>query len=112
MTQSGNLNDFAESVFHLYEAVMPSLKTNASRLYGCRGIFVPYTTSPSTGYLGDISDSMIHFTGVAGWLGNLFYDYALYTNDQKFFKDARTPVHERGGDVLRRVFQARRSQIL
>ena len=105
MTQSGNLNDFAESVFHLYEAVMPSLKTNASRLYGCRGIFVPYTTSPSTGYLGDISDSMIHFTGVAGWLGNLFYDYALYTNDQKFLKTRALPFMKEAATFYEEFFK-------
>ena len=105
MTQSGNLNDFADSVFHLYEAVMPSLKTNASRLYGCRGIFVPYTTSPSTGYLGDISDSMIHFTGVAGWLGNLFYDYALYTNDQKFLKTRALPFMKEAATFYEEFFK-------
>ncbi|MBD5131501.1 MAG: glycoside hydrolase family 95 protein [Clostridiales bacterium] len=105
MTQSGNLNDFAESVFHLYEAVMPSLKTNASRLYGCRGIFVPYTTSPSTGYLGDITDGMIHFTGVAGWLGNLFYDYALYTGDQKFLKTRALPFMKEAATFYEEFFK-------
>lgn len=105
MTQAGNLNDFAESVFHLYESVMPSLKTNASRLYGCRGIFVPYTTTPSTGYPGDISDSMIHFTGVAGWLGNLFYDYALYTNDQKFLKNRALPFMKEAATFYEEFFK-------
>ncbi len=105
MTQSGNLNDFAESVFRMYEAIMPHLKTNASRLYGCRGIFVPYTLSPSTGYPGDISDSMIHFTGVAGWLGNLFYDYALYTNDQKFLKNRALPFMKEAATFYEEFFK-------
>ena len=105
MTQSGNLNDFAESVFHLYESVMQQLKLNASRLYGCRGIFVPYTMSPSTGYPGDIRDSMIHFTGVAGWLGNLFYDYALYTNDQKFLKTRALPFMKEAATFYEEFFK-------
>ncbi|MCH5160428.1 MAG: glycoside hydrolase N-terminal domain-containing protein [Clostridiales bacterium] len=91
MTQAGNLNDFAESVFTMYESLKQSFKYNATRLYGCRGIMVPYTTSPSTGYPGDVNDAMIHFTGVAGWLANLFYDYALYTDDQKFLKSRALP---------------------
>lgn len=105
MTQTGNLNDFAESVFGLYESVMPSLKYNASRLYGCRGIFVPYTTSPSTGYLGDVSEAMIHFTGVAGWLGNLFYDYALYTDDQKFLKTRALPFMKEAATFYEEFFK-------
>lgn len=105
MTQAGNLNDFAESVFHLYESVMPQLKTNASRLYGCRGIFVPYTTSSSTGFPGDISDSIIHFTGVAGWLGNLFYDYAMYTDDQKFLKNRALPFMKEAATFYEEFFK-------
>ncbi len=105
MTQAGNLNDFAESVFHLYESVMPSLKTNSTRLYGCRGIFVPAVTSPSTGYLGDISDSLIHFTGVAGWLANLFYDYALYTGDQKFLKTRALPFMQEAATFYGEFFK-------
>lgn len=105
MTQTGNLNEFAESVFGLYESVMPSLKYNATRLYGCRGIFVPYTTSPSTGYPGDIYESMIHFTGVAGWLGNLFYDYALYTDDQNFLKKRALPFMKEAATFYEEFFK-------
>ncbi len=91
MALGGNLCDFAESVFAHYEANMQAFKYNATRLYGCHGIFVPYTMSPSTGYPGDISEAMLHFTGVAGWLANLFYDYALFTDDQKFLKTRAIP---------------------
>lgn len=105
MTQTGNLNEFAESVFALYEAVMPSLKYNATRLYGCRGIFVPYTTSPSTGYLGEVYESLIHFTGVAGWLANLFYDYALYTDDQKFLKTRALPFMKEAATFYEEFFK-------
>ncbi|MCH5162901.1 MAG: glycoside hydrolase N-terminal domain-containing protein [Clostridiales bacterium] len=105
MTQAGNLNDFAESVFRLYESVMPALKYNATRLYGCRGIFVPYTTSPSTGFPGDVSEDMIHFTGVAGWLGNLFYDYALFTDDTKFLKTRALPFMKEAATFYEEFFK-------
>lgn len=105
MTQAGNLNDYAESVFHLYESVMPSLKYNATRLYGCRGIFVPYKTSPSTGYPGEVYESIIHFTGVAGWLGNLFYDYALYTDNQKFLKERALPFMKEAATFYEEFFK-------
>lgn len=105
MTQTGNLNDFAESVFGMYEGMMQSLKYNATRLYGCRGIFVPYTTSPSTGFLGEVYESMIHFTGVAGWLGNLYYDYALYTDDQKFLKARALPFMKEAATFYEEFFK-------
>ncbi|MCH5158059.1 MAG: glycoside hydrolase N-terminal domain-containing protein [Clostridiales bacterium] len=105
MTQTGNLGEFTESVFSLYEGVMQMLKYNASRLYGCRGIFVPYTTSPSTGYPGEVYESMIHFTGVAGWLGNLFYDYALYTDDQKFLKNRALPFMKEAATFYEEFFK-------
>ncbi|MCX4314831.1 MAG: glycoside hydrolase N-terminal domain-containing protein, partial [Clostridia bacterium] len=105
MTQAGNLNDFAESVFTVYESAMTALKYNATRLYGCHGIFVPYTTSPSTGYLGEVYESMIHFTGVAGWLGNLFYDYALYTDDQVFLKKRALPFMKEAATFYEEFFK-------
>lgn len=105
MAQSGNLCSLAESVFDMYEAAMPQLKLNASRLYGCRGIFIPYTMSASVGYPGDIADSMIHFTGVAGWVGNLFYDYALYTNDQKFLKTRALPFMKEAATFYEEFFK-------
>ena len=105
MTQAGNLNDFAESVFTVYESAMTALKYNATRLYGCHGIFVPYTTSPSTGYLGEVYESMIHFTGVAGWLGNLFYDYALYTDDQAFLKKRALPFMKEAATFYEEFFK-------
>ena len=105
MAQAGNLNDFAESVFHHYESVMQQLKTNATRLYGCRGIFVPSVTSPSTGFPGDVAEELIHFTGVAGWLGNLFYDYALYTGDQKFLKTRALPFMKEAATFYEEFFK-------
>ncbi len=103
--QVGNLNDFAESVFKLYENLLQAFKYNATRLYGCRGIFIPYTTSPSTGYPGEVYESIIHFTGVAGWLGNLFYDYALFTDDQKFLKNRALPFMKEAATFYEEFFK-------
>lgn len=105
MTQVGGLNEFAESVFRLYETAMPALRYNAMRLYGCRGIFVPYMTSPSTGYPGEIYESIIHFTGVAGWLGNLFYDYSLYTDDREFLKKRALPFMKEAASFYEEFFK-------
>jgi len=84
---TGNLADYFQSIFTYYESVLPDLRKNASRLFGCRGIFVPSSMARGTGVLGSVDPSVVHFTGVAGWVCQLFYDYYRYTGDIKFLKD-------------------------
>ena len=48
---------------------------------------------------------MIHFTGVAGWLGNLFYDYALFTDDQKFLKTRALPFMKEAATFYEEFFK-------
>jgi len=87
----GNLATFLESVFSYYESVIADLRKNASRLYGCRGIFVPSVMAHGTGVVGAVDPKVIHFTGAAGWISQLFYDYYLFTDDKKFLKDRALP---------------------
>lgn len=88
---AGNLADQMLSVFTYYESVLDDLKKNASRLYGCRGVFIPSVMAHGTGVLGMVDSKVIHFTGVAGWIAQLFYDYYLYTDDIKFLKTRALP---------------------
>lgn len=88
---AGNLADQLLSVFTYYESVLDDLKKNASRLYGCRGLFIPSVMAHGTGVLGMVDSRAIHFTGVAGWIAQLFYDYYLYTDDIKFLKNRALP---------------------
>lgn len=88
---TGNLNEYLLSVFSYYENVIDDLRKNASRLYAVRGIFVPSVMARGTGVLGSVESDVIHFTGVAGWISQMFYDYYLYTNDVKFLKNRALP---------------------
>lgn len=88
---AGNLTDYLLSVFNYYEAVMDDLRKNASRIYACRGIFIPSIMAHGTGVLGNVDSKCIHFTGVAGWIAQLFYDYYLFTDDIKFLKARALP---------------------
>ncbi len=88
---AGNLPQYLESVFTYYESMLDDLKRNASRLYACRGIFIPAIVAHGTGSLGSVDSGVIHFIGVAGWISRLFYDYALYTDDAKFLKNRALP---------------------
>lgn len=88
---SGNLSEFLMPIFNYYELVLDDLKKNASRLYGCRGIFIPEVCAPQSGLLGIVDPKVIHNISVGGMIANLFYDYYLYTGDTKFLKERALP---------------------
>ncbi|MDR2202594.1 MAG: glycoside hydrolase family 95 protein [Clostridiales bacterium] len=88
---TGNMAEYLESVFTYYESVIDDLKKNSSRIYACRGLFIPSLIAHGTGVLGSVESDVIHFTGVAGWISRLFYDYYLYTDDKVFLKNRALP---------------------
>ena len=88
---SGNLAEFMMAIFNNYEILLPDLKKNALRLYGCKGIFIPSVNSPGTGLLGSVDAKDVHFTSGAGMVANMFYEYYLATQDKKFLKERALP---------------------
>jgi alpha-L-fucosidase 2 len=71
--------------------MMDDFRTNARNLYGCRGIFVPAISTPDSGRLEDLQPHIIHWTGAAGWLAQHYYDYYLYTQDERFLRERALP---------------------
>lgn len=88
---AGNLCDFVQAVYTYYSTLNDDLKKNASRLYGCRGIMIPSVVAHGTGAVGSVDPAVLHFTGAAGWVARLFYDYALFAGDDKFLKTKALP---------------------
>lgn len=88
---AGGLAEYLKSVFTYYESVIDDLRKNASRLYGCRGLMIPSVMAHGTGVFGSVEPAVLHFTGVAGWICRLYYDYYLYTDDIKFLKERALP---------------------
>lgn len=88
---SGNIADYLLPLFNYYEQVVDDLKKNASRLYGCRGIFIPRVVAPQSGLIGIVDAKTIHTICVGGMVARLFYDYYLFTGDLKFLKERALP---------------------
>ncbi|OUS76698.1 alpha-L-fucosidase [Paenibacillus sp. MY03] len=88
---SGNMPDQMLAVFDYMESLMDDFRTNARRLYGCRGIYIPAPTAPDSGLLKNIQPHIIHWTGGAGWISQLYYDYYLHTGDAVFLRDRAIP---------------------
>lgn len=89
---SANLAECLEPFFHYLEAHLPEYRTNAARLYGCRGIHVPSRAS-SHGLNNhfDATWPMTFWTAGAGWAARFFYDYYLYSGDRRFLERRALP---------------------
>ncbi|MDR3022026.1 MAG: glycoside hydrolase family 95 protein [Clostridiales bacterium] len=88
---SGNLVEFLNSVFSYYESHLDDLKKNSSRLYGCRGVFVPQIMAHGTGLLGSVDSNVLHFIACGGMVARLYWEYYLHTDDTKFLKTRALP---------------------
>jgi alpha-L-fucosidase 2 len=88
---SGNMPEVALPVFDYHDRMMKDFRTNAQRLFGCRGIFVPAPTAPDSGLLKTLAPHIIHWTGGGGWIAQHYYDYYLYTGDEVFLRERALP---------------------
>lgn len=88
---SGNLTETALSVFDYFDRQMDDARENARKLYGCRGILISCITTPPSGLFKDIQPHILHWTGAAAWIGQIYYDYYLHTGDKDFLKNRAIP---------------------
>ena len=88
---SGNMPEVALPIFDYHDRLLEDFRTNARRLYGCRGIYLPAPTAPDSGLLKTIAPHIIHWTGGAGWIAQHYYDYYLYTGDEVFLRQRALP---------------------
>jgi alpha-L-fucosidase 2 len=88
---SGGLPETLLPVFDYFDSMLDDFRENAGKLFGCRGICVPAVSTPPSGLHKLIAPHILHWTGAAGWVGQHYYDYFLYTGDQTFLKERALP---------------------
>ncbi len=88
---TGNMPQLLLAVFDYIERLMDDFRENAKKLYGCRGIYVPAPTTPVTGLLQLPYPHILYWTGGAGWVGQHYYDYYLFTQDKTFLQQRAIP---------------------
>ncbi|MDR3293806.1 MAG: hypothetical protein LBT20_06890, partial [Clostridiales bacterium] len=88
---TGNMSKLLLPLFDYFDKVYDDLKKNALRLYNAKGIFIPTVLSPETGLPGNFDRETLYFTGAAGVVAFLYYEYYLYTGDDKFLKTRALP---------------------
>lgn len=71
-----------------FEHYMDDFRQNARCNFGCRGIEVPLAMT-THGFATPMGYA--NWTAAAGWLGQHFYDYYLFTGDSAFLKEHVVP---------------------
>ncbi|QGR00306.1 glycoside hydrolase family 95 protein [Paenibacillus psychroresistens] len=88
---SGNMPELLLPVFDYMEDKLEDFRTNAKRLFGCRGIFVPAPTTPESGLLKITYPHIIHWISGAGWIAQFYVKYYQYTLDEDFLRQRTLP---------------------
>ncbi len=95
-TLMGNTPELMLAYISYIESLVPDMELNAKNYYGCRGIVLPSRTS-TNGYNNALAESFAGGMWVAGaaWAAHYFYDYYLYTGDEKFLAERALPFMEK-----------------
>ncbi len=88
---TGGLGGLAEALFRYYEGLMEDFRSNARKLYGCRGIYIPAGTTPGNGSPNQIVPVILNWTGAASWLARHYDEYYRYTGDLEFLRERAMP---------------------
>lgn len=89
---SANLTDLMNGYFNLIESFYPDWRTNARKIYGCRGVYTNARASNTALMLHWGEWGGVFWTAGCGWLANFFTQYAKYTGDDIFLKERCIPL--------------------
>lgn len=84
----GNLAELVVPYAEYYARFLDDYRTNARRVYGCRGILAPI--AQTTDGLIQAGEWMA-WTAGAGWLAQLLYEHWLFTGDRDFLARYTVP---------------------
>ena len=88
---AGNLSEATLPLFNLYEKFFDDYRENAKNLFGCRGILLPLFMDNSNGKKENTQPHVLYWTGSSAWISAIYYDYYLYTGDEKFLRERAYP---------------------
>ncbi len=88
---AGNLSEATLPLFNLYDKFKDDYRENAKNLFGCRGILLPLFMDNSNGKKENTQPHVLYWTGSSAWISAIYYDYYLYTGDEKFLLERAYP---------------------
>ena len=78
-------------LFDLLDRFKDDFRTNARRLYGCRGLLLPVFMGDRSGLKDNFQPHCVYWTGAGAWIASFHWDYWLHTNDRSFLRDRAWP---------------------
>jgi len=95
-TCMGNTPELMLPYISYIESLVPDMELNAKHYFGCRGVVLPSRTS-THGYNNALAENFAGGMWIAGapWAAHFFYDYYLYTGDEKYLAERALPFMEK-----------------
>jgi alpha-L-fucosidase 2 len=88
---TGNLPELLRLALDYTEAMLPQLRENAKKVFGCRGILINSVNAPDSGLYKCLARHIVNWTGGAAWFSQHFYDYYRFTQDLEYLKEHAMP---------------------
>lgn len=87
----GGMPETLLPLFDLLDRWKEDFRTNARRLWGCRGLVLPLYMGDRGGLKGDFQPHCVYWTGAGAWIASFHWDYWLWTGDRAFLRDRAWP---------------------
>jgi alpha-L-fucosidase 2 len=88
---AGGMPETLLPLFDLLDRFKGDFRTNARRLWGCRGLLLPVFMGDRSGLKDNFQPHCVYWTGAGAWIAAFFWDYWLWTNDRAFLRDRAWP---------------------
>ena len=87
----GNMPELMLPLFDYMEGMMDDYRENARKIFGLPGIQISCYNTPDSGLHTMTWPHIIEWIGGAGWMAQHYFDYYLYTGDEKFLRERAMP---------------------
>lgn len=87
----GGMPETLLPLFDLLDRHKEDFRTNARRLWGCRGLVLPLYMGDRGGLKGDFQPHCVYWTGAGAWIAAYYWDYWLWTGDRAFLRNRAWP---------------------
>jgi alpha-L-fucosidase 2 len=95
-TFKSNLYEQTRAMFDRFYEFLDDYKKNSTRIFGCRGIFIPSLEAPESGLLGSITPDVILNTNVGAQVASMIFKYYLVSGDVGY-------IREKGFEIIEQV---------
>lgn len=87
----GNLGEYHQAMFRYLNERIPAFRENGRKLFGIDGVYLTAGTTPGVSEPTQVVPVIINWVGAAGWMAQHYYQYYLFTGDEKYGREVMLP---------------------